>query len=252
MPSRRRNGCRWPLADVFRRGAEFPGLPPGSVASAQQFLGMLESLRPPVPGPQLVELIRRLLRDVRYGDEIVRCYPDDKTRTERWDAINEIMNMAEIHVRQNRQATLAGFLDDLALSAAEDRTEEAETRADRVTLMTLHSAKGLEFGEVYLVGMEEGLLPHAKSVQEGFVEEERRLAYVGITRARRRLTLTYTLSRARYGQRAPVVPSRFLYELRGMKPPQHEQPLPAQASSLAKRPRRGQHAGATAPSMRPA
>ena len=85
--------------------------------------------------------------------------------------------------------------------------------------MTLHSAKGLEFGEVYLVGMEEGLLPHAKSIQDGAIEEERRLAYVGITRARRRLTLTYTGSRSRYGQRATTIPSRFLYELRGKQPP---------------------------------
>jgi hypothetical protein len=75
---------------------------------------------------------------------------------------------------------------------------------------------------VYLVGMEEGLLPHAKSIQDGGIEEERRLAYVGITRARRRLTLTYAGSRARYGQRATTTPSRFLYELRGKQPPTPE------------------------------
>ncbi len=210
---------RLSLADVFLRGSEFPGLPPGSVASVKQLLGTLDSLRGLTAGPHLVELVKRLLVDVRYGDEIVRCYPDQETRTKRWDAINEVMNMAEIHVRQRSDATLTSFLEDLVLSAEEDTDDDAETRSDRVTLMTLHSAKGLEFGEVYLVGMEEGLLPHARSIQDGGIEEERRLAYVGITRARRRLTLTYAGSRARYGQRSTPTPSRFLYEVRGEQPP---------------------------------
>ena len=183
--------------------------------------------------------MKRLLREVRYGEEIIRCYPDEKTRTTRWEAINEIMNMVEIHVRQRKQATLVSFLEDLALSATEETEDDAESRSDRVTLMTLHSAKGLEFGEVYLVGMEEGLLPHAKSIQDGGLEEERRLAYVGITRARRRLTLTYAGSRARYGQRAATIPSRFLYEMRGKQPPAPAQPPPPPEPDPPKRPRKG-------------
>jgi len=210
---------RLPLVDVFLRGAEFPAMPSGSVAAVKQFLGILDGLRKPGSGHQLVELVKCLLRDVRYGEEIVRCYPDEATRTKRWDAINEIMNMVEIHVRQKKSATLTTFLEDLALAATEETKDEAESRPDRVTLMTLHSAKGLEFGEVYLVGVEEGLLPHARSILDGGIEEERRLAYVGITRARRRLTLTYTGSRARFGQRATTMPSRFLYEIQGKKPP---------------------------------
>lgn len=229
---------RMPLAEVFLRGAEFPALPSGSVAAVKQFLGALQNLRALTAGPRLVELVKCLLRDVRYGDEIVRCYPDEGTRTKRWEAINEIMNMVEIHVRQRKEATLASFLEDLTLSANEETKDEAESRSDRVTLMTLHSAKGLEFGEVYLVGMEEGLLPHAKSIQEGGIEEERRLAYVGITRARRRLTLTYTGSRARYGQRAATIASRFVYEIRGKQPPTPEQtPSPPEPAS-PKRPSR--------------
>ncbi|MFC1463066.1 3'-5' exonuclease, partial [Verrucomicrobiota bacterium] len=116
-------------------------------------------------------------------------------------------------------ATLSTFLEDLALNAAED-SEDSDDPGDRgVMLMTLHSAKGLEFGQVYLVGVEEGLLPHMRSVQDGCIDEERRLAYVGVTRAKRRLTLTFTASRAKYGQRVGTIPSRFLYELRGKKPP---------------------------------
>lgn len=234
---------RMPLASVFMDGEQYPAIPPGSVAAVKQFLGMLHNLRGMTAGPQLVELVKRLLVDVKYADEIVRCYPDEPSRTARWEAINEIMNMAEIHVRQRKGANLASFLEDLTLSANEETEEEAETRSDRVTLMTLHSAKGLEFGEVYLVGMEEGLLPHSKSIQDGGIEEERRLAYVGITRARRRLTLTYAASRARYGKREGTNPSRFLYEVRGKQAPVQEQPLaPSPAPGKPKPARRKRQA----------
>jgi len=210
---------RLSLAEVFMRGDEFPGLNPSAVGAAREFLDTLGGLGKLSSGRHLVELVKQLLLAVKYGDEIQRCYPDPETQTSRWDALNEIMNMAEMHLRRKRGATLSTFLEDLALSAAED-SEESDEPGDRgVTLMTLHSAKGLEFGRVYLVGAEEGLLPHARSVQDGAIDEERRLAYVGVTRAKRRLTITFTASRAKYGQRVGTIPSRFLYEIRGKKAP---------------------------------
>ena len=210
---------RLPLADVLTGKRPGARLPDAALESAERFLGDLKSLRRLSDGPELPELIRGVIKAVNYADEIVRCYPDDQTRTVRWDAVNEIMNMAEIHSRRGKKASLISFLEDLTLSAQDEIEERNETVKDKVTLMTLHAAKGLEFGEVYLVGVEEGLLPHSKSVLDGTVEEERRLAYVGITRAKRQLTLTYTVSRARYGNRFDTMPSRFLYEMTGKAPP---------------------------------
>ncbi|MBN1670513.1 MAG: UvrD-helicase domain-containing protein [Kiritimatiellae bacterium] len=220
-----------PLARVFERGPQSAALPPAAVEAAQRFLATLAALRPLSAGAPLVELIKRLVRDVDYLAEIKRCYPAEDVRTARWAALHELLNMAELHARGRKDATLASFLEDLTLSAAEDMEDEEEAREDAVTLMTLHSAKGLEFEEVYLVGMEEGLLPHAKSIAEGTVEEERRLAYVGMTRAKRRLSLTFTRTRARYGQRAATMASRFIYEMRG-----EQAPLPQSAEEQAPKP----------------
>jgi ATP-dependent DNA helicase Rep len=91
--------------------------------------------------------------------------------------------------------------------------QDEESGGDRVHLMTLHAAKGLEFPHVFLVGMEEDLLPHRTSIEEDTIEEERRLAYVGITRAQRSLTLSLARRRKRYGELVVTEPSRFLAEL---------------------------------------
>ncbi|MDP6524508.1 MAG: UvrD-helicase domain-containing protein [Kiritimatiellia bacterium] len=206
------------LADVFKRGADFPSLSATAVKSARAFIESLEGMSHRTSGPELVSLVKGLVSEVKYKDEIVRCYKDERACSTRWDAINEIVNMAEIHARQRNDASLISFLEDLAINATDD-SDDDDSGDDKVTLMTLHSAKGLEFKDVHLVGVEEGLLPHARSIEDGDIEEERRLAYVGITRAQKGLTLSYTRSRARYGQRAATIPSRFLYELKGKQVP---------------------------------
>jgi superfamily I DNA/RNA helicase len=209
------------LSEVFARGSEFPEIQEGAVAAVAKLQSTIRELRPFSTGPQLVDMIRLLVRDVNYKAEVTRCYPDEKTRNARWGAVNEILNMAENYVRRNRKGTLSGLLEELTLSATDEADSDEHSR-DSVTLMTLHSAKGLEFPQVYLVGVEEGLLPHIRSMQDGDVDEERRLAYVGITRARQRLTLSYTKSRARYGKRVATMRSRFIYEMNGETPPLHE------------------------------
>jgi superfamily I DNA/RNA helicase len=106
---------------------------------------------------------------------------------------------------------LQAFLEELALDS--EREEEKELNADAVTLITMHSCKGLEFPHVYVVGLEDGLLPHSRSKVEGTLDEERRLFYVAITRAQQTLTLSYALGRKKYGQLLPCHPSGFLREL---------------------------------------
>ena len=94
-----------------------------------------------------------------------------------------------------------------------DREEEPETAGDAVTLITMHSCKGLEFPHVYIVGLEDGLLPHARSKAEGTLDEERRLFYVALTRAMQGLTISHCVARRKYGQLIPCHPSPFLNEL---------------------------------------
>src|SRR5690606_21098796 len=109
----------------------------------------------------------------------------------RWAAVEEVVNSLGAYCRRARKPTLSGFLEDVALGDRDnDQDKESQLKRNAIALMTLHSAKGLEFPNVYLVGMEEGLLPHRRSVEaEGAaIDEERRLCYVGITRAQDRLT----------------------------------------------------------------
>ncbi|HEV2318819.1 MAG TPA: ATP-dependent helicase, partial [Verrucomicrobiae bacterium] len=108
-------------------------------------------------------------------------------------------------------ARLQTFLEDVTLDA--ERLEETENAGDAVTLITMHSCKGLEFPRVYIVGLEEGLLPHSRSAAEGTLEEERRLFYVAVTRAMHSLAISHCAGRKKYGQLMPCHPSRFLKEL---------------------------------------
>jgi DNA helicase II / ATP-dependent DNA helicase PcrA len=127
----------------------------------------------------------------------------------RLENLGELVNAVAEYERVEPEPTLDGFLQEQALYSEADRL----TGEGRVTLMTLHNAKGLEFGHVFVVGMEEGTFPHARSLDEQNLEEERRLCYVGITRAMKSLTLTYARVRSTYGQREYQMPSRFLSEI---------------------------------------
>jgi len=117
---------------------------------------------------------------------------------------------------------LAEFLEQSTLNDQFSQPDKSEkTISKGIKLMTLHSAKGLEFPRVYLVGLEEGILPHHRSFLENTVEEERRLTYVGVTRARDHLTITHAKTRMKWGKKKDSLPSRFIYEMIGKPvPPQ--------------------------------
>ena len=128
----------------------------------------------------------------------------------RIENLQELVGVAREYRLETADASLSGFLQDISLVSDQDTI-----RDDRglVTLMTLHNAKGLEFRAVFAIGMEEGVFPHIRAIEEQGVEEERRLCYVGMTRAMERLTLTHTLSRSLWGRRNYNLASRFLDEL---------------------------------------
>ncbi|MFI4944353.1 MAG: ATP-dependent helicase [Burkholderiales bacterium] len=204
-----------PASEAFERAPEIDGLSPQALAGYRALRDALDQSGLEAAGFDLVARLQGFLDRIDYRSEVSRLYPDAMTRDARWAGVVEILNFAENHVRRSPQPSLEGFLEELALTSGEEPDEKPEARGDAVTLMTLHAAKGLEFPHVFLAGMEEGLLPHARSAAEGSLEEERRLAYVGITRAMSTLTLTLARERAKYGKRASTVPSRFFYEARG-------------------------------------
>ncbi|MGF1533036.1 MAG: ATP-dependent helicase [Bernardetiaceae bacterium] len=147
---------------------------------------------------------------------LLKALFDDQTiegRT-RYDNVQELLNAAQSFVEKQQPEEgqgLADFLQEVSLLTSADQTDEND---DAVTLMTIHSAKGLEFKHVYLVGLEEDLFPSSRMIaSRSELEEERRLFYVAITRAERRLTLSYALQRYRFGSLRPCEPSRFLFEM---------------------------------------
>ena len=116
-------------------------------------------------------------------------------------------------VMQEEQVALDEAISRLVLRDLLEQQEEEDAKDDRVQLMTLHAAKGLEFPHVFIIGMEENLLPHRVSIEDGQLEEERRLAYVGITRAQQTLTMSFAAKRRQFGDVMDCKPSRFIDEL---------------------------------------
>jgi len=164
-------------------------------------------------GARLSHTAAVLVERIGYKKEIARTSKAGAQFEMRWSNVQAVLGALKEYEQNARKPTLAGFLDENALNSGEDRRSKDERRAAAVTLMTIHSAKGLEFPFVFIAGCEEGLLPHAKSTGDEAVEEERRLFYVAVTRAKRHVTFFEALSRERFGKEVMSKTSRFLGEV---------------------------------------
>ncbi|MGD2118011.1 MAG: DNA helicase Rep [Chromatiales bacterium] len=159
------------------------------------------------------DAIRKLLNEVDYAAWVKDQSSSEKAAERKNENVEELLQWLErLQQDEDKGESLATLVSHLTLMDVLERQDE-EAGGDKVHLMTLHAAKGLEFPHVFLVGMEEELLPHHSSIEEDNIEEERRLAYVGITRARQTLTISLASKRRRYGELVSCEPSRFLGEL---------------------------------------
>ena len=187
-------------------------------SSVEAFVGFIEHTRAQLANETFSRDTRAMqmwaqgfLAEIGYLDELRRAEKDAATAENRARNLQDLLaSMDEIDSRVPVEQ-LQSFLEELALDT--EREEENESAGDAVTLITMHSCKGLEFPHVYIVGLEDGLLPHSRSKVDGTLDEERRLFYVAITRAMQSLTISCCTGRKKYGQLMPCHPSPFLKEL---------------------------------------
>jgi DNA helicase-2/ATP-dependent DNA helicase PcrA len=208
-----------PVWDVITDRATRETLPAGAREAVERFTALVQRYHmESAAAKSVVALVRRLLAEIGYEAELKRLYTDPEEQQARWATVEEIVNALGAYERTAKKASLAGFLDEVLLGERDvEPDKEKQLARNAAALMTIHAAKGLEFPHVYIVGLEEGILPHHRSVNgEGDdVEEERRLCYVGMTRAQERLTLSLSLTRLKWGKPRDTIPSRFLYEITG-------------------------------------
>jgi DNA helicase-2/ATP-dependent DNA helicase PcrA len=197
-------------SDALDRADDAPGIASRSVKAITDFTGLMTELRAVAAGNGPAAVIEAVLDRTRYLAELeASTDPQDEGRV---DNLNELVSVAREFEEQRDGGTLEEFLEQVSLVADADSIPDSESGV--VTLMTLHTAKGLEFPVVFLTGMEDGIFPHLRTLADPTeLEEERRLAYVGITRAQRRLYLSRAVTRSAWGQPAYNPPSRFLDEI---------------------------------------
>ena len=179
-----------------------------SAKKLQEFTALIDELREFVDNVPLDELFKKVLDKTAY---IEHLRLDKEKGAEREENINELISNLMTYQKENEDATLLGFLEEVALMTDIDNYN---AQTDAAVLMTIHSAKGLEFPVVFLPGMEEGIFPGIQSMYSGDdIEEERRLAYVGITRAKKRLFISHAQTRMLFGTTSRNIPSRFVVEI---------------------------------------
>jgi ATP-dependent DNA helicase Rep len=194
-------------------------VPSANLQRLQQFKRWIKSVQRNIYGNQPINALREMLEDVDYQDWLRQNASNDAAANKRWENINLLISQIDYALKDSDSDTITADKNPIETAISKiilrdilDREEEAAAE-DKVQMLTLHAAKGLEFLHVFLIGMEEDILPHRNSIEGDQIEEERRLAYVGITRAQRTLTMTSAAQRTQFGEISATTPSRFIDEL---------------------------------------
>jgi DNA helicase-2/ATP-dependent DNA helicase PcrA len=199
------------LWDAMGR-AEEAGLGAAAVRAVTSFRNVMQSLMATATDANVADIVEAVLDRTGYL-EALEAERTIEARG-RIENLEELVGVAREYDSSGAQErSLSGFLQEISLYSDQDAIRDDPDDGGLVTLMTLHTAKGLEFRAVFMIGMEEGIFPHSRSIEENTLEEERRLCYVGMTRAQERLTLTHAMRRNLYGRYDANLPSRFLDEL---------------------------------------
>ena len=208
-----------PIWDVMRDASATADLPAAAQRGIAGLASLADDVRLRAANESLTAAMETLLVRTAYADELTRLYDKPEERESRMASIGELTNAIAAYEDGDGEHDITGFLGEIALAGKEMGSEKDKlAKQNAVWLLTLHAAKGLEFPVVFMVGMEDGLLPHSRSVKSGEeadIAEERRLCYVGITRAQEDLTMSLALTRRKWGKPRPTTPSRFLYEIVG-------------------------------------
>jgi len=208
------------LWQTLEDGPRVATIVPNAAPAVAKFVELIRRYQKRIANGSLAPSVRALLSEIDYEQELKRLYPEEADQASRWGIVEEMINaLAAYEEQAHGKGKLNKFLDEVLLGERDTKDEKDEQlKRNAVVLMTLHSAKGLEFPIVYMVGMEEGILPHHRAAADENPQglaEERRLCYVGITRAQDRLTFSLSLSRRKWGKPRPTIPSRFLFEVMG-------------------------------------
>jgi DNA helicase II / ATP-dependent DNA helicase PcrA len=198
-----------PLWEILTDETSVNTLAGRSAKSVNQFAQMILSFQDKIQDLSATQILNQVMEASGYVEDLKSKGTDEADN--RVENILELYNAISQFQEDNEDASLTSFLANASLSSDLDGLEEGQ---EKVSMMSLHAAKGLEFPIVFLVGLEQGLFPHSRSLNDPMaLEEERRLCYVGITRAQEQLFLTYTRERRLWGSREAAIPSQFLKEL---------------------------------------
>ncbi len=208
-----------PLYEALKDASKIDEIKPSALSNLLKFVKIIEKYKKEFlhTHKPMYKIAHEMVKDIRYEEEIINDI--DQPHLAKWkmnnisELISSIKAFEDESSMTNEESGLYNYLNKISLITKEEEKKE-EKNQGRVSLMTFHISKGLEFRAVFLVGIEEKLLPHLKTIEEGgSIEEERRMFYVGITRAREHLVITHALTRRRFGITEEALPSRFIREL---------------------------------------